>query len=245
MKRRIYKCMLMFFMLVFVMMINVPAYAKSSKKSKVVMPKKVKEQSVDEDGEIIPYSSMNYTISYDKNGRIKKISSVSSATDGKCTYTISYKKSGKNTKATVLYEPDWGDDSLIYTYTFNSKGRLVSNHKSSEWEWDYTDESKEISFMYALDSYLVYFNKDAKFDIYYQLEGDKAKSLILYKYKTNKVDTKMSFYFDQAVGLDSVTQEFLTGIDGWSSKYEVKNSKISMTEAVKWMNTVFLLDFVY
>ena len=245
MKKTVCKCLLTCLVFVFVMMINVPAYAKSSKKSKVAMPKTVRENYLDENGEASPYSASEYTFSYDKSGRISKISGVSKATDGTWTYSISYKKSGKNTKVTIKYVPDWADDPETYTYKFNSKGYLISNNNSSKWEFDYVDDSKEALYLYAENSYLAYFDNKAKIDMFYRLEGEKAKSMTVYYYEKEKMIGKVACQFDEAIDPELITEELLLGVDKSLSQYEVKTSKVSMTNAVKWMNTVLLLDFVY
>ena len=240
MKKTVKKCLLTCLVFVFVMAINVPVFAKTSK---VVMPKSIKESAVNEDGELSPYNATEYSISYDKNGRIKKISALSKATDGTWTYTISYKKSGKNTKATIKYDPSWGEDPEIFTYKFNSKGRLISNNKSSQWVWD-TDESND-PVLYSEGNYVAFFDKNAKIDMYYKSYNGKITSVSFYEYNKQKLTDKVSIYLDKGVDIESVTEELLENAEQSFYKYTVKTSKVSMTDAVKWMNSVMLLDFIY
>lgn len=244
MKKSICKCLLACLLFVSaVVMINVPAYA--AKKSSKSVPKTVVWSSYNDEGDLSPYT-VDYKISYDKNGRVKKITCVSHVTDSSWSYSISYKKSGKKTKAIISYENSWGEEDDNYTYTFNSKGYLVSNNKSSKWKWDYTDETKNAMMVAASNNYILLFDDKGKYESSYYLKGDKVTSFSSFNYEEgNQSPIKVSFFWNKAVALDSITEEFLDKAESTCDSCQIKTTKVSMTNAVKWMNSMLLFDFVF
>lgn len=217
--------------------------SEKSKKSKVSMPESVESGYSDADGYCFP-NLISRKISYDNNGRIKTISAKGQSTGSSWTYTFSYKSSGKNIIATVKYKQKGNDATQKYTYKFNSKGRLTSNNDSSSYKWSYADEKKSYPMMVSDNSACVFQSKGPLRD--YELENGKVTAFYQFNYKNGQPVEKEYYFFDEPVLLKKAMKtDKNDDMYLFTNTYNVKTKKVSMTKAVRWMNMILLLDFVY
>ena len=243
--KKISKILITCLLLVSMLVTAVPSGAKAAAKSKVAVPTSIVRSYIAEDtGEASPYT-VDYKIKYDKNGRIKKITSVSHITDSEWTTTFTYKKSGKNTKVTARQDTSWGEDADTYTYKFDKLGRPLSSHKSSKWECGFLDDSKDTLYASADDAYLLFFNKKGQYTEACDFYDGKVGALSYYFYEKGKLTSRSCYAFEDNVQLADISDELLEGLEPSIYLYKTKTTKKSVTDSVKWMNVILLYDFIY